>query len=114
MYRNRALSIIDAHDTATAPLFLLLAFVNNHEPLQVPEQYLAQYPDPGPSATQVEKDWRTYQGMITAVDSAVGDMVNKLKARACTMTRSSCGLVIMEVRHTPAAAATFIPFVVAR
>ena len=74
LFRDRALALIDAHDASAggSPLFLLVAFENNHAPLQVPDQYMAPYPDPGVLAPKGEKDWRKYQGMITAVDVAVG------------------------------------------
>jgi arylsulfatase A-like enzyme len=81
LYRDRALSIIEAHDAVAAPLFLMVAFANNHIPLQCPAQYVDKYPDPGENATQGEKDWRTYQGMITAVDTSVGAIINKLKGK---------------------------------
>lgn len=80
LYRDRALALIKAHDI-TAPLFLFVAFANNHEPLEVPEEYMQPYPDPGASAPQSERDWRTYQGMITAVDSAVGNITTALRSK---------------------------------
>jgi arylsulfatase B len=79
LYRDRALSIIAAHDAAAAPLFLFLAFANNHAPLQCPARYTATYPDPGPGASAGQRQWRTYQGMITAVDEVVGNVTDALR-----------------------------------
>jgi len=71
IWRNRALRVLEEHDPSV-PLFLFVAFANNHHPLQVPEEYRDLYPK-----TFVEP-WRTYQGMVSAVDTAVADIVEAL------------------------------------
>ena len=73
MYRDRALSLLRAHDPTT-PFFLYLAFANNHEPLECPNEYLYPYPN----ATSPSPDWRIYQGMITAVDSVIKNVTDLL------------------------------------
>ena len=63
IYAKRALQIIDEHD-ASIPLFLYFAFDNNHAPLEVPKKYMNSYRP----ASLYAREWRLYQGMITAVD----------------------------------------------
>ena len=69
MYRDRALALLKAHDPSV-PFFLYLAFANNHEPLECPDEYLWPYPN----STAPSPDWRIYQGMITAVDTAIANI----------------------------------------
>lgn len=53
------------------PLFLYVPFNGVHSPFQVPEKYLALYP-------QFEGNRKNYAGMITALDDAVGEIVKAL------------------------------------
>jgi len=71
LWRDYAMRVLQEHDPST-PLFLLMAFLNTHDPLQVPEEYMRPYP-----ANMVE-DWRIYQGMITAVDATIAEIVGAL------------------------------------
>ena len=76
IYAKRALQIIDEHD-ASIPLFLYFAFDNNHAPLEVPKKYMNSYRP----ASLYAREWRLYQGMITAVDVAVANVTAALKAK---------------------------------
>jgi arylsulfatase A-like enzyme len=60
---------------AQKPFFIYMAFTAVHAPLQVPEKYRDLY----------DKKWpnnrRTYAGMVTAMDEAVGQIVSAIEAR---------------------------------
>ena len=43
MFGKEACRIISEHDT-TIPLFFYIAFQNNHEPLEAPDEYIERYP----------------------------------------------------------------------
>ncbi|MGH0030363.1 MAG: arylsulfatase B [Myxococcota bacterium] len=67
-----AARIVRAHDPAT-PLFLQVAFLAAHTPLEVPPDYLAGYAD-------VERRGRrTFAAMVTAMDDAVGEIAAALE-----------------------------------
>lgn len=53
------------------PLFLYVPFNAVHSPHQVPEEYLARFP-------QLSGVRRTYAGMVAAMDDAVGEIVKAL------------------------------------
>ncbi|KAL4221464.1 hypothetical protein ACF0H5_019722 [Mactra antiquata] len=72
LYALRAEKIIAKHNPAT-PLFLYLPYQSVHEPLEVPPQYEALYPNVETPAR------RTYCGMVTALDAAIGRVVTALK-----------------------------------
>jgi len=74
IWRDRALQILKEHDPLV-PLFLFLAFANNHSPLQVPESYESSYP------VTATPRWRVYQAMMTAVDAAVGQIIDAVRAK---------------------------------
>ena len=75
MYNDRTIEIIKQHDTSK-PLFLYNAWQEAHTPNEVPGAFLG----PEPSAGGIE--WplrRTYEGMIHAMDSAIGNVTAALK-----------------------------------
>ncbi|XP_061179842.1 arylsulfatase B-like [Saccostrea echinata] len=74
MYARRAQSIIMDHDM-TKPMFMYLPFQSVHNPLQVPDHYSAMYPN---VKTESRK---TYLGMVTAMDEAIGNITNALKTK---------------------------------
>ncbi|XP_060595787.1 arylsulfatase B-like [Ruditapes philippinarum] len=74
LYADRAEHIIAKHNKSQ-PLFLYLPYQNVHEPLEVPPEYEALYPN-------VETPGRrTYCGMVTALDAAIGRVVEALKQK---------------------------------
>ena len=72
IYAKRARAIISTHNKSQ-PLFLYLPFQNPHGPIQVPEMYESMYSD-------IENEGRRkYLGMVTALDDAIGIVVDSLK-----------------------------------
>jgi len=71
LYRDQVNALIDDHDK-NAPFFLYLPFQSVHYPVMVPKNYSDLYPN--------VKDHRrrTYMGMVTAMDEAIGGIVKKL------------------------------------
>ena len=67
---DEAVRLIRRHDPQ-APLFLYLPFNAVHSPFQVPEKYLEPY-------AQMKEPRRTYAGMVTAMDEAIGQVVAAL------------------------------------
>ena len=73
LLQDRAVEIITKHDISK-PLFLYVPFQSVHGPLEVPEVYRNMY-------SQVEDEERkTYLGMVTAMDDAVGNITAALKS----------------------------------
>lgn len=58
-------------DAGARPFFLYVAFNAPHEPHQVPDKYKADY-------AELKEPRRTYAGMVTAMDEAVGTIVRAL------------------------------------
>jgi arylsulfatase A-like enzyme len=70
---KEAARVVREHDPAKKrPLFLYVPFNGVHSPYQVPAKYEELYP-------QLEGRRRTYAGMVTAVDEAVGQIVAALR-----------------------------------
>lgn len=67
---DEAIRLIRSHD-ATRPLFLYLPFNAVHAPHQVPRQYIEPYAD-------LIEPRRTYAGMVTAMDEAIGRVLAAL------------------------------------
>jgi hypothetical protein len=71
-YAAAAVGRIERHDTAR-PLFLFLSFQQTHSPSQCP----ARYQDPSVS----HRGRKVFQGMLTCVDDATGNVTSALKRR---------------------------------
>ena len=71
-YFQEAENIIAKHDK-TSPLFLYLPFQNVHGPLQAPQKFVNKY------KFIKNKRRRTYAGMMSAVDDAIGNITEALK-----------------------------------
>lgn len=69
---NEAARIIRERDKAK-PLFLYVPFNGVHSPFQVPDSYLAKYPD-------LKGNRKTYAAMITALDDAVGKIASAVES----------------------------------
>ncbi len=63
---------------AAKPLFVWLAFAAPQSPLQAPAQFLERYPD------IKDPHLRAYRAMISAVDSAVAEVMAELESRNMT------------------------------
>ena len=74
LYRDEALRIISTHDPKH-PLFMYLAFQAPHGPLQVPREWFKH------NSGITDRKRRYIAGMVTALDSAVGELVTNLKSR---------------------------------
>ena len=74
MYSKRSQRIIENHDKSK-PLFLMVSFQSPHNPFNTPpSQFTSQYN----SAMNLRE--RNRAATITALDTAVGDIVESLKA----------------------------------
>jgi len=56
------------------PLFMYVAFINPHTPIEAPQNYIDMYPE------DMAPLRRTYLGMVTAMDNAIGQIVDAFKA----------------------------------
>ncbi|XP_064631744.1 uncharacterized protein LOC135490027 [Lineus longissimus] len=72
VFTDRAINIISNHPKES-PLFLYLPFQAAHGPLQVPDRYSRPY------RRKMKKPRAVFSGMVTAVDEAVGRIVDALK-----------------------------------
>ena len=74
MYSKRSKSIIENHDK-TKPLFLMVSFQSPHNPYNTPpSQFTSQY------SSSMDLQERQRAATITALDTAVGDIMESLKA----------------------------------
>jgi arylsulfatase B/arylsulfatase I/J len=71
LFTKEVINIIDQHNTSQ-PLFIYLPFQAVHGPLQVPDSYMEPYKH------IKNKDRRTYAGMVSAMDEAVGNITEAL------------------------------------
>ena len=89
---DKASEIIHASAEKDNPFFLYLPFQSVHDPMQVPDEYLEMYPDVESELRKIfmgKKDtlcvtflayqFYIYIGMVTAMDDAVGKVVEALK-----------------------------------
>uniref|UniRef100_F6TLU2 Arylsulfatase B-like n=2 Tax=Ciona intestinalis TaxID=7719 RepID=F6TLU2_CIOIN len=72
LYRDRAVRIIKSHNSSI-PLFMYLPFQSVHFPLQVPAKYIKRY------RHIKDRKRRTFSAMVTAMDEAIGSVVDALK-----------------------------------
>ncbi|XP_076040501.1 arylsulfatase I-like [Oratosquilla oratoria] len=75
LFGNRSVEIIRKAAAARTrnPFFLVTSFQTVHKPMEVPQKYVDLYPESLPLAI------RKRYAMVTAMDEAVGDMVDALK-----------------------------------
>lgn len=71
---QRAEEVIASHN-ASVPLFLYLPFQSVHGPTQAPERFVVEYKNIR------DKIRRTYAGMVSAMDEAVGNVTNAMKKK---------------------------------
>lgn len=81
LYADTAVRIIEAHAASAnpAPIFLYLAFQAVHSPDQVPQSYIDPY-----NATIQDLKRRTFAGMLSCLDEAVGNVTAALDAAGMT------------------------------
>ncbi|XP_021345495.1 arylsulfatase I-like, partial [Mizuhopecten yessoensis] len=72
-YADRAVEVIRENRKTDKPLFMYLSFQSVHTPLQVPRKFQSLYKN------VKNKERRIYNGMVTAMDSAIGTVVAALK-----------------------------------
>uniref|UniRef100_A0A8C5B0L6 Arylsulfatase I-like n=1 Tax=Gadus morhua TaxID=8049 RepID=A0A8C5B0L6_GADMO len=73
LYTQRARKILEAHDPATRPLFLLLSLQAVHTPLQPPKSYIYPY------RHMFNVARRKYAAMVSTVDEAVHNITYALR-----------------------------------
>ena len=74
LFADSAIRVIEAHDH-TKPLFMYLAFQAVHSPDEVPQSYIEPYMN-----TISDPKRRTFAGMLSCLDEAVGNVTAALKA----------------------------------
>ncbi|XP_060561486.1 arylsulfatase B-like [Ruditapes philippinarum] len=75
LFSSRVIDIINESNTETEPLYLYIAFQSVHGPFQVPKRYKKWYP------ADMSENRRTYCGMVSALDEAVGDITDALETK---------------------------------
>ncbi|XP_071109637.1 arylsulfatase B-like [Haliotis cracherodii] len=73
-FAQKAVDIIHQHNVSQ-PLFLYLPYQSVHDPMEVPVEYFNMYP------SVMNQGRRTYSGMVTALDDAVGNVTMALKEK---------------------------------
>jgi len=74
LYADKAVEKFHAHNKSE-PLFMYVAFQSVHRPMQAPWQYTKLYSD----NDEMTQPQRVFAGMVTALDEAVGELVQGLK-----------------------------------
>ncbi|CAC5404445.1 unnamed protein product [Mytilus coruscus] len=72
-FTKRAVNLFRQHKGNKKPMYLYLSYQAVHTPLQVPKKYERIY------RHVTNKDRRTYNGMVTAMDQSVGTILTALK-----------------------------------
>ena len=72
LFSHQSDQIISNHDQSS-PLFLYIPLPSVHGPIEAPQEYVDVYED------VQDEDRRVFLGMVTAMDDAVGVVVNSLK-----------------------------------
>lgn len=72
LFATAAKELLTSRDSSV-PMFLYYSFQSVHSPLMVPDSYTEAY------SHIKDTDRRTYLGMVTAMDEAVGQLVTSLK-----------------------------------
>ncbi|XP_047424940.1 arylsulfatase B [Mugil cephalus] len=75
LFSQRAITVIEKHSNSSEPLFLYVALQAVHSPMQVPDRYTEPY------GFIKDHDRRTYAGMVSAMDEAVGNITLALQQR---------------------------------
>ncbi|XP_046561885.1 arylsulfatase B-like [Haliotis rubra] len=73
-FTQKAIDIINQHNVSQ-PLFMYLPYQNVHGPIEVPEKYYNMYPN------VLNEGRRTFSGMVSALDEAVGNVTSVLKEK---------------------------------
>ena len=66
-------------DHTSRPVFFYLPFQSVHGPLEVPASYSDMYNDTGSPHYIATTSRRTHQGMVTALDEAIGNLTTTFK-----------------------------------
>jgi len=74
VFGREGVRMIEENANSTQPLFLMVTFQGVHSPSQVPQKYVEPFND-----TIQDNTRKTFAGMISAVDSAVGNITDALK-----------------------------------
>ncbi|MCS7027001.1 MAG: sulfatase-like hydrolase/transferase [Bryobacteraceae bacterium] len=64
-----------SRQSSTRPFFLYLAFGAPHYPMMAPKKYLDRFP------ASMDRDRRMHLAMVSAIDDAIGDLVQQLQSR---------------------------------
>lgn len=75
LFGNEAARLITEHKAGGKPLFLYLAFTAPHSPFQAPDKYVKRY------AHIADEQRRLYAAMVTAMDDAVGHVLEALDSK---------------------------------
>ncbi|XP_060595341.1 arylsulfatase B-like [Ruditapes philippinarum] len=75
LFSSRVIDIINESNPETEPLYLYIAFQSVHDPFQVPKRYKKWYQG------DMSKKRRTFCGMVSALDKAIGDITAALEAK---------------------------------
>lgn len=75
VFTERAVSIINTHNTSGSPLFLHMAHLATHAPLQAPQEDIERF------AYIKDEDRRIYAAMVSKLDKSVGELVQALATK---------------------------------